>query len=319
MQGLNRRAHTIFMYCVENADQLGVRVRKLANGTTVLDMGYECEGSVSAGIFYASMALGGLGVLSLGDTLIREVPFKTVNVCTGNPTLACMGSQVAGWRFSGETGVVLGSGPGRLLARLPEDDCLRFVEDHVEEAEIAVLCLQGDGPLPSAGLAEDIASRCGVKATDLYLCIAPGGSVVGSVQVAARSIELAMYRLSREGFDVRKVTYARGTAPVAPVTGDRIKAMGRINDSLRYGACVELWVDEAEETLADLAPRLVTCNSRDCFKDFATIFREAGCDFYSVDDGAHTVAEIKAYSLQSGRVIVAGQRLDDLLLRSCAG
>ena len=55
---------------------------------------------------------------------------------------------------------------------------------------------------------------------------APTASLVGSIQIAARSAETGLHKLSELGFDVRQVALAYGVCPLAPVAADDLHAMG---------------------------------------------------------------------------------------------
>ncbi|MGI9860860.1 methenyltetrahydromethanopterin cyclohydrolase [Moorella naiadis] len=315
MPGLNDLAHKLFIHGRENAAGLGIEVHSLPNGTNVLDMGLACQGSPEAGLLYAAITMGGLGKLSLGEMRISGYSFTRVDVFTAEPVLACLGSQVAGWQLSSGGNNALGSGPARLLARLPKDECVSYVGSYHEEADSAVLCLQMV-TMPTVAITEEIAARCGIKPETLYLCVAPSQSLVGAIQVAARSIEAAIYQLSRKGFPVQKITFARGSAPLAPLIKDEIQAMGRINDSLLYGATVEFWADVEDTVLERISPQVVTCNSPACGKGFTTIYREAGCNFYAIDHNVHTVARVEMRNINTGRTFAAGVLDSEMLLKS---
>ena len=75
--------------------------------------------------------------------------------------------------------------------------------------------------LPGEDVAAFVAEKCGVKPEQLTLLIAPTASLVGSVQIAARSAETGLHKLVELGFDVRRVTAAFGLCPLAPVAVGR--------------------------------------------------------------------------------------------------
>ena len=152
---------------------------------------------------------------------------------------------------------------GRLnwIAISPSDPVLRalcaparkFIEklDYKDQAETAVLMLEGR-TLPGEDVADFVAQKCGVKPEQLFLVIAPTASLVGSIQVAARSAETGMHKLVELGFDVRSITSASGVCPLAPVAADDLHAIGRTNDAILYGAQVFYTVRAEERALAEL-------------------------------------------------------------------
>ena len=101
-------------------------------------------------------------------------------------------------------------------------------------------------------MASHIAERCGVRPEQLILLIAPTASLVGSVQIAARSAETGLHKLAELGFDVRCVSVAFGICPLAPVAEDDLHAIGRTNDAILYGSQVFYSVRAQDDELAVL-------------------------------------------------------------------
>lgn len=84
---------------------------------------------------------------------------------------------------------------------------------------------------------ENIAEACNVDVANTCAVVAPPtASLVGSIQVAGRCVETAIYKLNELGFDTRKITAGIGHAPIAPVKKDGTKAMGCTNDATIYHA-----------------------------------------------------------------------------------
>src|SRR5437764_469580 len=77
-----------------------------------------------------------------------------------------------------------------------------------------------------------LGGRAGVPAGRLTLRCAPAGSPAGTVQVVARSLETALHKLDELKFDLAQVLSGYGTAPLPPVAGDEIGAIGRTNDAI---------------------------------------------------------------------------------------
>ena len=85
-----------------------------------------------------------------------------------------------------------------------------------------------------------IAAACQVEPSSVTLLVAPTASLAGGVQVVARSVETAMHKLAELKFDLARIVSAHGSAPLPPVAGDDLAAIGRTNDAILYGARVVL-------------------------------------------------------------------------------
>ena len=242
MISVNQRAATIVQQMMEEREALGLDVKKLKNGATVLDAGVHVPGSFEAGRLFACACLGGLGQVGFthqsfpGPESDPASSFwlPAVEVHVSCPHIACMASQYAGWAVKLDRYFAIGSGPARALCASEE---IYEKLDYKDQAETAVLMLEGR-TLPGEDVADFVAQKCGVKPEQLFLVIAPTASLVGSIQVAARSAETGMHKLVELGFDVRCVTSASGVCPLAPVAADDLHAIGRTNDAILYGAQV---------------------------------------------------------------------------------
>jgi len=177
-----------------------------------------------------------------------------------------------------------------------------------------VLMLEGRS-LPDEDVAAHVALKCGVDPEHLFLLIAPTASLVGSIQIAARSAETGMHKLAELGFDVRRVASAFGLCPLAPVAADDMRAIGRTNDAILYGAEVFFTVRAEDGALADLVPKLPSESSRDYGTPFYDLFRRYGGDFYRIDRMLFSPAEVTVNNLASGRTFRAG-RIHAPLLRA---
>jgi len=74
--------------------------------------------------------------------------------------------------------------------------------------------------LPSEKLTAYIAKKCKVEPKNIFILVAPTGSLVGLVNVIARTLETSMWRLHELGFDVNNVISAWGKAPLPPISKD---------------------------------------------------------------------------------------------------
>jgi methenyltetrahydromethanopterin cyclohydrolase len=109
------------------------------------------------------------------------------------------------------------------------------------------------------------------------------------------------------GFDVRKVVSAIGTAPLPPVAKSDLRAIGRTNDCVLYGAQARYTVRAEDEELSQLADRLPSSKSADYGTPFYEIFKRYNNDFYKIDPMLFSPAEVWLTSATSGRTFHAGQ------------
>ena len=319
MISVNQRAATIVQQMMEEREALGLAVKKLKNGATVLDAGVHVPGSFEAGRLFACACLGGLGQVGfthqsfLGPESDPSSGFwlPAVEVHVNCPHIACMASQYAGWAVKLDRYFAIGSGPARALCA---DEEIYEKLDYKDQAETAVLMLEAR-TLPGENVADFVAHKCGVKPEQLFLVIAPTASLVGSIQVAARSAETGMHKLAELGFDVRSVTSASGVCPLAPVAADDLHAIGRTNDAILYGAQVFYTVRAEERALADLIARVPSESSRDYGTPFYELFQRYNGDFYQIDRMLFSPAQVEINNLNSGSTFHSGH-LNPALLRS---
>lgn len=318
MISLNQRADAIVQQMISNGEALGLRVKRLKNGTTILDAGVEASGSMEAGRLFACACMGGLGQVSfVQQTFNNESSdsdssfwLPAVAVSVSHPHIACMASQYAGWAIKRERYFAMGSGPARAL--YAGEEAYKKL-DYRDQAETAVLMLEGR-EIPDEEMAVFVAGKCGVKTERLSLLIAPTASLVGSIQIAARSAETCMHKLMEIGFDVRRVTEAFGLCPLAPVAVDDLHAIGRTNDAILYGGQVFLTARAEDEELAALMEKIPSSGSRDYGTLFIELFKRYDLDFYQMDPLLFSPAQVEINNLSSGRTFRAG-RLNPSLLK----
>jgi len=318
MISVNREAMKIVRRVLEAPEPLGVAVTRLANGATVLDMGQRAPGGWAAARYYTLITLGGLGEVSYEPFPLAGRMLSAVRVMIDHPLLACVASQIAGWRLEGaRAGAPIIAGPGRALNRASPDhyfDLITYRDDHDE----GVVAIQTSEPV-TAEHAEIIARACNLKPENLYLLVAHNASLVCAVQVAARIVEQSLHRLAEEGFDVNAVKAAHGFGVIPPLIADDVIAMGRINDSLLYGGVATLYVDTTDEVAAAVVGRVVSQASRAYGRPFVEIYEEAGRDFYQIPLDLHSPAVLHLNNLRSGRTFSAGEINEAMLRRSYFG
>lgn len=309
MISVNKRAEGIVRQMIEDAEALGLNVYTLANGAIVVDAGVNVAGSLEAGRLFSCACLGGLGqvhftqqVFGPGSDAHDTLKVPAVSVTASHPPIACMASQYAGWSIKLGRYFAIGSGPARAL--FADEDIFDKL-GYRDQCETAVLMLE-TRQLPDIEVASFIAGKCRVKTEQLILLVAPTASIVGSVQVAARSAETGLHKLVELGFDIRNVMDAVGLCPLAPVASDDLRAIGRTNDAILYGSQVFYSVKTDDARLSELIEKIPSAGSRDYGKPFYDLFMQYNGDFYQIDRLLFSPAEVQINNLSSGRLFKSG-------------
>ncbi len=308
-EGLNRAAHVCFLDAAQRKHELQVVSSQLECRTQVLDFGVQARGGLAAGLQLATICMAGRAsiVLSSGDRSVWPGPW--VQITTDHALDACMLSQYAGWPVKHEKFFAMGSGAMRL--RRGREQLLQDLQAS-DADDLAVGTLECD-ELPSNALAEAMADECGIDPSQLYLAVAPTRSTAGCVQVVARCVETCMHKLHELGFELNRVLSAHGLAPVPPATPDFAAGIGRTNDAILYGGHVALWVDAEDEQLADIGARLPSSASPDFGRPFAEIFKQCNYDFYKIDPGLFSPAEVTLMNVRTGNSWRFGALRGDLV------
>lgn len=317
MVSVNLKAKKIVDEMISKADDLKIKIQRLDNGSTILDCGVNVEGSIKAGELYTKVCLGGLADvgISIPADLSRRLALPSVKVKTDSPAISTLGSQKAGWAVNVGNFFALGSGPARALSKKPSETYEEI--DYEDDAEIAIIALESD-KIPDEDVTENIAEECGVSTENVYALVAPTASIVGSIQISGRVVENGTYKmLEALDFDVKKVKYAAGIAPIAPVDPDGLKAMGKTNDAVLFGGRTYYYIESEEgDDLKSLAENLPSSASKDYGRPFYEIFKEADYDFYKIDKGMFAPAEVFINDLRTGEVFRAGFVNEELLIKS---
>lgn len=313
MISVNSQALRLVMEIMDSPERFGAKVTRLTCGAVVIDVGLHAPGSWIAGKYYAEVTMGGLGQVSFGRFDLLGVELPSVVVTVDEPMVACLACQMSGWPLeSGEFAPVI-SGPGRTLA-LRADKYIHL-HSYRDNSQNAVVGIQMDRPVSDA-MAERIASDCSVPVENVYILLAPSASLVGSIQVAARSVEQGMHKLWMEGFDLSTIVWAWGYAPVAPPVQDELRAFGRINDCLVYGGVAVYFVRTEDRAIEAVMDRVTSDASTAYGRTFQEIYEEAGRDFWKIDPALHSPAVVQVHNLSTGRAFRAGNINYDLLRRS---
>jgi methenyltetrahydromethanopterin cyclohydrolase len=301
---LNQESVRIAKRMIAEEQDLRIKVTEVA-GATVLDCGVRVPGSFEAGRLFVQACMGGLAEVGFH---LGEPGLPWVQVATSHPAIACIGSQKAGWMIKDGDFRALASGPGRILAGKPRETYEKL--GYGETAEEALVALEADRD-PPREVVRGIARECGVEEENLYILLARTASLVGSIQVSGRAAETALYRIDVLGHDIRKVGHVMAAAPVAPVVGDDAAMMGVANDMIIYGSRVYL------STTAELrVDEIPSVGSSAYGKPFGEIFKEAGHDFYRIDQGIFAPAEICVSNPSRGTIEKAGRVNLEVVKRS---
>ena len=319
---LNALAAPLVEALIRDAGALRLGLERLDNGALLVDAGIAATGGLEAGRRIAEICMGGLGQVTLGGPLriggaVGDWPVS-VSVGSGDPVLACLGSQYAGWDLGEGEGTgafhALGSGPARALACR---EALFQEIDYRDRAGRTCLVLEVDRP-PPRSLMERVSRDCGIAPAGLTLILTPTRSLAGTVQIVSRVLEVALHKARTLGFDLRAIRDGHGTAPVAPPAPDFLTAMGRTNDAILFAGQVHLFVTAADTQARALAERLPSGASRDYGRPFAEVFASSGYDFFRIDPLLFSPAAVRVTNLDSGRTFSAGRIDADLLAASFA-
>lgn len=309
---LNARAGKLAKEVLAASDELRVVSVITPGAGTLIDCGVNVPGGLGAGLALARICLAGLGHVTLVAGEVDGRPCLRVQVVTDHPTLACLGSQYAGWQLAEGKFFAMGSGPMR-AAYASEPIFARI--GYSENPQAVVGVLEGR-KLPPASVVASVAQACRVEPDQVTLLIAPTASLAGGLQVVARSVETALHKLAELDFELSRIVSAHGSAPLPPVAKGDLEAIGRTNDAVLYGARVVLQVRGDDESLAELGARVPSCASKDHGEPFAAIFKRYNHDFYAVDPHLFSPAEVVFENLDTGRTQVFGRVEPAILARS---
>ncbi len=311
---MNKIVASIVREVIDRSSELKVSVHSVG-GATVVDMGVRAVGSFEAGIYLSRICMGGLARVELSTLFMDDIALPTLAVSTDYPVEACMAAQFAGWRIKVGEYFANGSGPARALARKPKKlyDEIGYSEDSDE----AVLLLESD-KLPTEDVVKYISNETKVKPSNLYLLVVSTNSIAGAVQVSARIVETGIYKLYTLGFDIKRIVYGYGFAPIAPIHPDMLIMLGRTNDMLLYAGYTYYIVDyEDEKILKEFVEKTPSTASKDYGVSMAQKVSEIGMEFlYKVDPAIFAPAYIEVNNIRTGKIFRAGKINIEILKKS---
>ena len=327
---LNARALAIVETALAEAPRLSIASTRSPCGSRLVDCGVTAPGGDEAGLFLAHAALAGLGSAWLEPAatpaMARRIrpdrdpwegrcPWPTVAVESDAPVAACLASQYAGWKVASGKYFAMASGP--LRAAIGREDLFDDIGRR-ERPDDAVGLLEAS-KLPPDEVCLRLAGEAGVDPHRLTLLVARTASPAGTLQVVARSLETALHKLHDLHFDLSRVRAGLGRAPLPPVPGDDLAAIGRTNDAILYGGLVVLEVGGDDDGLADVAGRMVSSASPSHGRPFRELFAAAGHDFYALDPALFAPAVVELHNVDTGRRHAAGAIAPDVLRASFTG
>ncbi len=309
---INQLSQPLVEALIKDAAALNLGIIQHASGATIVDAGIEVTGGLEAGRQIAEICMGGLGQV----TFTQQLPFKHwptgVQVSAKNPVLACLGSQYAGWALSFEKFFSLGSGPARSIAQ--REDIFKDI-DYKDVAQKTVLVLETN-KIPPLEVIEKVARDTQIKPENLTFILTPTSSLAGTVQIAARVLEVALHKLHTLHFPLNKLVDGIASAPLPPPSPDFLTGMGRTNDAILLGGFVQLFVQCSDDAAKQLSLDLPSCASKDYGKPFADIFKAVNMDFYQIDPLLFSPAKVTITNLSSGNSFFAGAFNEALLNQS---
>ena len=294
---------------IAQASALNLNVSQHATGATIVDAGISVAGSLEAGRLIAEICMGGLGRVALNESKQFKYCPISISVHSDTPVLACLGSQYAGWALQHEKFFSLGSGPARAIAQ--REDLFKELA-YKDSAEKTVLVLETD-KIPPAEIIQKVARDTKIKPENLTFILTPTTSLVGTTQIVARVLEVALHKLHTLHFPLNQIVEGVGSAPLPPISNNFLSAMGRTNDAILFGGYVQLNVKCSDAEAEKLAQELPSNSSKDYGKPFAEIFKAVNMDFYQIDPLLFSPAMVNITNVETGNSFVGGELNEALL------
>jgi len=310
---VNHGSLEVIKEILDRKDELICRVKEMKSGTTLIDAGIECEGTIELGRLIGETCLGGLGAIRITRMIIGDLDLPAVIVSVERPKIGTLASQYAGWRIRIGKKYALGSGPARALARVEKDLYAEIGYQDVSKKSVIVLETR---EMPDEGVTEYIAGKCGIAPSNLYCIVVPTSSIAGQVQIASRIVGVGLHKLHKNGFDLKRIRRGHGVSPIAPLVKDDNRAMGVINDCIRYGGRTFYHVRTDSDDLKEAVERIPASTSSQYGQFFYDLFKDAKFDFYRLDPLLFGPAEVTFNHIESGKIYNAGAVNHEILRRS---
>ena len=314
MLSVNQLAVGICRKMMDNAEMYNVKHTLFKNGVHLIDTGNRALGGIQAGLRVTEICLGGVGNVSFTSMDLDGLTLPAIAVSTDFPVLSLLCQASGGYReamegwinFTAGSYAAIASGPARAIVHEPEEmfDVLGYRDD----AGVAVVVLQSE-QYPDEKVGTRLLERCKVNPENLYMVLSPLSSMSGLVQVTARTVENAMVKLHSLNYDVKKVKFAHGVAPLPPLGSRTIVP----DDMLSYGSIVHLYVVPEEKTdLREIAKKMPSQTSKDYGRPFTELIREHK-GLRGIDINLFAPAEVYVNNLKSGELYRFGKVNSDLV------
>jgi len=309
----NKSALKLVNKLIDDADRYMVTVEKFECGATLVDAGLTAQGGFQAGEIVTEICQCGHGKARITPIQYEGTVLPSVFVTNDCPAQSILGSQFAGWHVKLEGFSAEASGPGRALARDPDDSFHKLLSG--EESNIAVLLLETDKK-PQEVVVLEIAEKCGVSPKNLFLIVFSVASVTGSIQACARVVEAGLLRLVQVGLDPLLVRHAWGYAPVVSFVSNPDEVKERIKASILSGGVASYTIEFDDERLRTMASqahgsalkmfqeakRLAEQNPR-----YKGLLQEAEIGLSEIDPNVVAPALVTINSLKTGRSFSMGK------------
>ncbi|HMK47458.1 MAG TPA: methenyltetrahydromethanopterin cyclohydrolase [Methanocella sp.] len=276
MFSINDRAAAYVDELLNREEELQIKSHFLENQSTVIDCGVNTIGGIGAGILYATIAMGGLGRVSLVPGIIDGLYLQFSQIWVDQPAIACLGSQKPGWKLKAEGFTGTAFGPARAIALKPK--ALYQAIDYSDDAETVFINIEANS-LPTAKDMDSIAKQCSTEPDSVVAMVARPGSIAGTIAHSTRAVEWALNRLFQIGYDTKDVISASGVVPVAPTSGADQDCIGISMDAIAYYGMVSLYA----RSVSDAFKSVTSENSKFYGKSFKALLMDVQGDYSKVD------------------------------------
>jgi methenyltetrahydromethanopterin cyclohydrolase len=129
-------------------------------------------------------------------------------------------------------------------------------------------------------------------------------------------VETALHKLHELKFPLEALCSGSGFAPLPPIAKNDLHGIGRTNDSILYGATVNLWVRTDDELIESIGSKVPSSSSSSHGQTFLSLFKAANYDFYALDPALFSPAVVVFHNIKTGRTFSFGHRVPTLLRES---
>ncbi|NHJ38501.1 MAG: hypothetical protein FK731_00605, partial [Asgard group archaeon] len=203
--------------------------------------------------------------------------------------------------------------PGRALAQKPSKSykLLNFKET----SDKAILCIESD-IFPTEEIIDYLADKGGGENKGIYILMIKTACLVEYIQMAARAIELGVFRLVEQlGYPKERILHAVGSGIIPPLSMDDEISNDRVNNGLIYGTKLFLIIkSQKEDKIVDLIKKVPSKSSPSFGKRFIDVFNEVGQDFANFDLSLLAPTEIIINDIRTGKIYKEGKiKLDKII------